>query len=68
MASCCPPGAWGKLERNMNYVDKGVVERVDDLDLYRVGKSNKCIIWNYDIYGFNSGRTRQLADALADKG
>ena len=37
---------------------KGKVERVEDLDLYFVGSGSKCIIWNYDIFGFDSGRTR----------
>ena len=39
---------------------QGVVEKVEDLDLYVVGTGNKCIIWNYDIFGFDSGRTRYL--------
>ena len=29
--------------------------------MYRVGKGEKCIIWNYDIFGLNSGRTKQTA-------
>ena len=37
---------------------QGVVEKVDDLDVYCVGSGSKCIIWNYDIFGFDSGRTR----------
>jgi len=38
------------------------------LMVYRVGASNKCVIWCYDIYGFNGGRTRELCDKLADSG
>ena len=26
------------------------------------------IIWNYDIFGFNSGRTREYCDYFADNG
>ena len=66
--SCCSEGAWGQLLPDDKYVDKGVVDTVGDLDIYRVGNSSKCIIWNYDIFGFNAGRTNQLADLMADKG
>ena len=31
---------------------------MEDLELYFVGSGSKCIIWNYDIFGFDSGRTR----------
>ena len=70
--SCCPEGALGQLGTE-DYVCKvsqrcniliiiwrykGKVERVEDLDLYFVGSGSKCIIWNYDIFGFDSGRTR----------
>ena len=67
MSSCCPPSAWGEL-KNGSYTAKGVVEAVGDLDVYRVGESSKCIIWNYDVLGFDGGRTRQMADFLADQG
>ena len=71
--SCCPEGALGqlgtegyvcKVSRRCNILFtiiwryKGKVERVEDLDLYFVGSGSKCIIWNYDIFGFDSGRTR----------
>merc|ERR1712079_882093 len=48
--------------------DKGKVEKVSDMDLYYVGSGSKCIIWNYDIFGFDSGRTRQTADLFAEAG
>lgn len=67
-SSCCPEEAWSQLEADSDYVEKGVIERVDDIDIYRVGNSSKCIVWNYDIFGFNSGRTRQFADIFADQG
>lgn len=41
---------------------------VDDLPMYHVGSSEKCVIWNYDIFGFDGGRTKQLADLLAEEG
>jgi len=48
--------------------NKGVEETIDDMAVYRVGVSSKCIIWCYDIYGFHGGRTRELCDKLADCG
>ena len=55
--SCCPEGALGKLGTD-GYECKGTVEKVDDLELYVVGSGSKCLVWNYDIFGFDSGRTR----------
>ena len=67
--SCCPANAWGKLN-NPDYKPKGVVEKIEatGIDVYRVGKSEKCIIWNYDVFGFDGGRTKQMADFVADHG
>ena len=69
MSGCCPTNSWGEL-KNSGYKDKGIVENISatNIDVYRVGKSPKCIIWNYDIFGFNGGRTRQMADFMADQG
>ena len=44
------------------------MEKVDDLELYFVGAGSKCLVWNYDIFGFDSGRTRQTADLFAEAG
>merc|ERR1712226_664551 len=63
--SCCPKAAWGEL-KNPDYKEKGTVEKVGDLDIYSVGQGPKCIIWNYDIFGFDSGRSRQMCDLVAD--
>ena len=65
--SCCPPGALGKLGEQ-GYSPKGKVVRVEDLDIYVVGHGDNCVVWNYDIFGFDSGRTKQLADLLAESG
>merc|ERR1712213_153257 len=69
MSGCCPDNSWGKLN-NPDYKAKGVVEKIQEtnIDVYRVGKSEKCVIWNYDIFGFDGGRTRQMADFVADQG
>ena len=31
-------------------------------------KRSTALIWNYDIYGFNSGRTREYCDLFAENG
>jgi len=38
------------------------------MDIYRVGNGSRCIVWNYDIFGFNEGRTREIVDLIADNG
>jgi len=66
--SCCPSGSWPELK--LDYKAQGVVEDLGDgLNVYSVGKGkSKCIIWNYDIFGFDAGRTRQLCDLFASEG
>lgn len=64
---CCPEGSWGGLTSG-DHQAKGTVDEVDGLKIYRVGNSSKCIIWNYDIFGFDGGRTRQLCDLIAENG
>jgi len=66
--SCCPADAYGKLDQVDNYQPKGVLETEGDLPLYRVGSGEKCIIWNYDIFGLNAGRTKLLADLFSSFG
>jgi dienelactone hydrolase len=54
---------------NSDYEEMGTVTELEDgLSVYSVGNSSKCIIWNYDIFGFSAGRTRQLCDYFADQG
>jgi len=65
--SCCPSTAWGEL-KNTDYKEKGQVQKVEDLDIYHVGQGSKCIIWNYDVFGFKGGRSRQMCDFLAEAG
>ena len=31
-------------------------------------KNGKCILWNYDVFGLDGGRTRMLCDIVADEG
>ena len=53
---------------NSDYQERGEVVDLGGLDIYVVGNGRKCIIWNYDIYGFDSGRSRQLCDEFAAEG
>jgi len=65
--SCCPAGSWPELKTD--YSPKGKVKSLDGIDVYYVGEGNsKCILWNYDIFGFEGGRTRQLCDLFASHG
>ena len=51
------------------YTPKGTVSTINDLPIYTVGTSTKnAIIYIYDIYGFNGGRTREICDRLASNG
>ena len=50
------------------FYTQGIVENVGEMQVYRVGESSKCIVWNYHIMGFNGGRARQLVDMIASKG
>ena len=67
--SFCPDGAWKNLH-NKEYKTKGVVDHIDTtgINVYRVGKSENCLIWNYTIFGFDGGRVKQMADFFADHG
>jgi hypothetical protein len=49
-------------------VDRGVIETVQGMNVYIAGKgqSGKVIVFIYDIFGFNSGRSRQICDEMAD--
>jgi len=68
MSGCCPPHSWDSLANTKGYQDRGVEEEYNGLMLYRVGTGDKCVIWNYDIFGFDGGRTRQTCDMLSDRG
>jgi len=65
--SCCPPESLGQLGEE-DYKPRGSITNRGDLPIYVVGSGSKAIIWNYDIFGFDSGRTKQLCDIVADAG
>jgi len=67
--SCCPPGSLPATAPPADYKLQGSDEKWDGLDVYVTGKSsNKAIIFFHDIFGSNSGRTKQLADEFALSG
>lgn len=56
---------------NSGYEQQGkVVDLESGLQVYVVGEPDgrPCVIWNYDIRGFNGGRTRERCDELAAQG
>lgn len=65
-AACCPPGGLGYLKSS----GKPKGEKHIGVDFYRTGKArgNKAIILVSDVWGWNSGRVRALADHFADCG
>ena len=33
--SCCPEESWNQLEADANYQERGIIEKVDDIEIYR---------------------------------
>jgi len=65
--TCCPPGSLARLGQG-SHTPKGQVYKRGDLSIYIVGQGKNCILWNYDIFGFDGGRTKELCDLLAEAG
>mmetsp|Transcript_59090 Transcript_59090/g.67283 ORF Transcript_59090/g.67283 Transcript_59090/m.67283 type:complete len:256 (+) Transcript_59090:44-811(+) len=64
---CCPKGSEPALAAN--YKALGTVSKIEDLPIYTVGEGKKsAIVLNYDIYGFDGGRTKLICDQLAAEG
>jgi len=64
--SCCPPGSLGELKTS--YIPRGVIQNLDGLSVYTIGQGEKAIILIHDIFGVDSGRTKEICDQLADAG
>mmetsp|Transcript_3187 Transcript_3187/g.4979 ORF Transcript_3187/g.4979 Transcript_3187/m.4979 type:complete len:303 (-) Transcript_3187:285-1193(-) len=65
--SCCPPNAEGFLAAN--YSTKGALQTLPSgLEFYLSGTGSKAILIIPDVFGWNGGRTRNIADMLADAG
>jgi len=66
---CCPPDSEPFLANT--YATVGSIQQISDgVEFYETGEatSGKAIIIIPDIWGWNSGRTRPIADLLAQKG
>lgn len=66
--SCCPPNAEKYLAPDYSAI--GTCHRLDDgVEYYATGTPNKNgILLIPDIFGWNGGRTRNIADYLAQQG
>jgi len=53
---------------NGDYNETGEVVNLGDLPLYLAQNGTRCIVWNYDVFGFDSGRSRQLCDYFSSQG
>jgi len=60
--------AWPKNTENPDYVEKGEIVKIGDMEMYVVGEGPNAIIWNYDVFGFDAGRTREYCDLFAEHG
>mmetsp|Transcript_14182 Transcript_14182/g.17568 ORF Transcript_14182/g.17568 Transcript_14182/m.17568 type:complete len:266 (+) Transcript_14182:200-997(+) len=73
MGECCPPGSHGPVEPQAGYIPKGRIETLDDgkVELYvsEPGeRTGKAILVLHDIFGPDSGRTKQICDIYAENG
>ena len=67
-APCCPPASTGYLAAG-DYVTKGKVVELPGVTVYATGSSESNLVFFFsDIWGWNSGRVRALADDLAQTG
>jgi len=63
---CCPSGAVGYLAAE--HAEEGSIHSVDGVSVYQVGSGANGMLFLPDVWGWNSGRTRALADDFARKG
>ncbi len=63
---CCPIGSEPKLAAT--YKPRGTTSTLGDLPIYTIGEGDKAIIFIYDIFGADAGRTKLCCDQLADAG
>jgi len=63
---CCPVGSEPQLAAT--HIPTGKEETIDGLPLYTVGSGDKAIIFIFDVFGPDAGRTKLICDQLADAG
>ena len=69
MTECCPPGSTPYLDAA--YTAKGTVESLGAVELYLSplpATPTKALLLCPDVWGWNGGRIRAIADALAGEG
>lgn len=65
--ACCPPSALPYLAAQP--VNNGSKKSIEGVEFYETGAASKAAIILFpDVWGWDSGRTRALADAFADQG
>ncbi len=66
--SCCPPNSLGYLENN--YSSKGSETKFGTTDVFVSGdfSSKNVVLMIPDVYGWNGGRMRAIADYFGDAG
>lgn len=69
---CCPPNAEQYLAPDYQHKGK-IVTTPEGTDFYAIGEENiarnrRCIYILPDIFGWNAGRTRNIADYFAEQG
>lgn len=70
MSHCCPPNAEKYLAPDYKFVGK-THALADGVEFYETGNpavTKKAVILIPDIFGWNGGRTRNIADWLAEEG
>lgn len=66
--SCCPPGSAPYLAADHNDEGKIGVTTDGGVSYYQVGSGTSGVLILPDVWGWNSGRTRAIADDLAKQG
>eukprot|EP01059_Diplonema_ambulator_P006299 TRINITY_DN1603_c0_g1_i5.p1 TRINITY_DN1603_c0_g1~~TRINITY_DN1603_c0_g1_i5.p1 ORF type:complete len:298 (+),score=101.92 TRINITY_DN1603_c0_g1_i5:53-895(+) len=65
--SCCPPGSYGYLEPQGNEVGRKTT--AGDVEVYETGTVRKSLLlFIPDVWGWNTGRVRSIADDFAKRG
>jgi len=70
MAGCCPPGSLPYLASEYTPIgSKVLLEDAVATEFYHTGDaaSKKCLIFVPDIWGWDSGRTRSIADSMSSQ-
>ena len=70
MSHCCPPNAAKYLAPDYTFVGKihTLPDGVEYYDSGNAASTKKAVLLIPDIFGWNGGRTRNIADWLAEEG